>query len=75
VITGDRRGSGTSANVSVVLYGEVGNSGPPKTLQNSSNNFERGIFSFFFLSFSSFFFLLFVKYMLLPLHFESVPFC
>lgn len=42
VVTGDRRGAGTDANVSIVLYGEGGNSGPPKILQNSSNNFERG---------------------------------
>ena len=42
VLTGDRRGAGTDANVSIVLYGEKGNSGQPKTLQNNSNNFERG---------------------------------
>lgn len=44
VLTGDRRGAGTDANVSIVLYGENGNSGPPKILQSSSNNFERGKF-------------------------------
>jgi hypothetical protein len=44
VLTGDRRGAGTEAPVSVVLYGEKGNSGRPKILQNSGNNFERGNF-------------------------------
>lgn len=59
VVTGDRRGAGTNATVSIVLYGEgffflslsliliaylvTGtNSGPPKVLQSSANNFERG---------------------------------
>jgi hypothetical protein len=41
VLTGDRRGAGTDANVSIVLYGETGNSGRPKVLQSSAN-FERG---------------------------------
>ncbi len=42
VLTGDRRGAGTDANVSIVLYGESGDSGRPKVLQTSSANFERG---------------------------------
>jgi hypothetical protein len=42
ILTGDRRGAGTDANVSVVLYGENGSSGRPKVLQSSSANFERG---------------------------------
>lgn len=41
VLTGDRRGAGTDANVFVVLYGEKGTSGRPKILQSSSSNFER----------------------------------
>jgi lipoxygenase homology domain-containing protein 1 len=45
-VTGDRRGAGTDANVSIVLYGDDGNSGPPKILQSSSKNFERGIIFF-----------------------------
>jgi hypothetical protein len=44
VLTGDRRGAGTDATVSIVLFGENGvSSGPPKVLQNAFNNFERGI--------------------------------
>lgn len=44
VVTGDRRGAGTDATVSIVLYGDgKNNSGPPKVLQNSQDNFERGI--------------------------------
>lgn len=42
VLTGDRRGAGTDATVSITLYGENGDSGKPKVLQNASNNFERG---------------------------------
>lgn len=42
VLTGDRRGAGTDATVSIVLYGENANSGRPKTLQSSARNFERG---------------------------------
>jgi lipoxygenase homology domain-containing protein 1 len=42
VVTGDRRGAGTDANVSIMLYGENGNSERPKVLQSSSSNFERG---------------------------------
>lgn len=42
VITGDRRGAGTDANVSVVIYGDKGYSGQPKILQTGANNFERG---------------------------------
>ncbi len=45
VVTGDRRGAGTDANVSIVLYGESGHSGKPKILEKSSNNFERGMHS------------------------------
>ena len=41
VVTGDRRGAGTDANVFIVLYGENGTSGRPKVLQSSSANFER----------------------------------
>jgi hypothetical protein len=52
VVTGDRRGAGTDATVTIVLYGENGDSGKPKVLQNASNNFERGnsiIFSLYLL--------------------------
>jgi len=41
VVTGDRRGAGTSANVSVTLYGEKGNSGVRK-LEGAKNPFARG---------------------------------
>jgi hypothetical protein len=47
VITGDRRGAGTDANVSITLYGDKGNSGQPKVLQTAANNFERGIVNIF----------------------------
>ena len=40
VHTSDLRGSGTDANVSVVVYGDKGDSGERK-LDNSANNFER----------------------------------
>eukprot|EP01121_Diplochlamys_sp_Union-15-3_P013545 TRINITY_DN4215_c0_g1_i1.p1 TRINITY_DN4215_c0_g1~~TRINITY_DN4215_c0_g1_i1.p1 ORF type:complete len:964 (-),score=265.67 TRINITY_DN4215_c0_g1_i1:44-2935(-) len=40
VLTGDRRGAGTDANVSITLYGEHGDSGSHK-LENNQNNFER----------------------------------
>ena len=49
MITGDRRGAGTDANVFIVLYGESGDSGKPKILQNGSNNFERGKFYYNFI--------------------------
>lgn len=42
VLTGDRRGAGTDANVFIVIYGDKGISGQPKTLQTGANNFERG---------------------------------
>lgn len=42
VITADCRGAGTDATVSIVLYGEKGDSGRPKALQTASNNFQRG---------------------------------
>jgi len=41
VKTGDRRGSGTDANVFIQVYGEKGNS-RKMLLDNNSNNFERG---------------------------------
>merc|ERR1712063_72207 len=41
VKTGDRRGAGTNANVSICITGENGDTGDV-TLDNSSNNFERG---------------------------------
>jgi hypothetical protein len=40
VHTSDLRGSGTDANVSIVVYGDKGDSGERK-LDNSANNFER----------------------------------
>lgn len=43
VLTGDRRGAGTDANVVVTLYGDKGDSGQPKALQSASNNFTRGM--------------------------------
>ena len=41
VYTGNRRGAGTNAKVSIVVFGENGDSGP-RVLENASNNFERG---------------------------------
>ena len=41
VITSDRRGAGTDANVHITLFGAAGDSGP-RRLENSKNNFERG---------------------------------
>ncbi|KAJ8400007.1 hypothetical protein AAFF_G00400460, partial [Aldrovandia affinis] len=41
VITGDRRAAGTNANVYIQMYGEEGKT-EVFTLQNRSNNFERG---------------------------------
>ncbi len=41
VVTADKRGAGTDANVSITLFGESGDSGEKK-LDNSKNNFERG---------------------------------
>lgn len=46
VVTGDRRGAGTSANVSVTLYGEKGNSGVRK-LEGGKNPFSRGQTDYF----------------------------
>ena len=40
VVTGNRRGAGTNANVFVELYGSKGKSGERK-LSTSANNFER----------------------------------
>ncbi len=40
VYTGDKRGAGTDANVTINIFGENGNSGERK-LDNSKNNFER----------------------------------
>jgi len=40
VVTGDRRGAGTDANVYIVLYGTQGDSGDRK-LESGGNNFER----------------------------------
>ena len=52
VLTGDRRGAGTDANVSITLYGDKGSSGQPKVLQTASNNFERGT-TFLYLAFTT----------------------
>ena len=41
VYTGEKRGSGTDANVTVQIFGEAGDSGERK-LDNNKNNFERG---------------------------------
>ena len=41
VITGDRRGAGTDANVTINLYGENGNHSGDRKLESSANNFER----------------------------------
>jgi hypothetical protein len=41
VYTGDVDNAGTDANVHIVLYGDMGNSGQPYKLDNSKNNFER----------------------------------
>lgn len=41
VFTGDKRNAGTDADVSIELYGSLGNSGDIK-LDNKENNFERG---------------------------------
>lgn len=41
VFTGDKRNAGTDADVSIELYGSLGNSGDIK-LDNQENNFERG---------------------------------
>lgn len=41
VFTGDKRSAGTDADVVIVLYGSVGDSGEWK-LDNKGNNFERG---------------------------------
>jgi hypothetical protein len=39
--TGNKRGAGTDANVSVTLFGSQGDSGE-KPLDNAKNNFEAG---------------------------------
>eukprot|EP00012_Vannella_robusta_P006373 CAMPEP_0206209180 /NCGR_PEP_ID=MMETSP0166-20121206/16756_1 /ASSEMBLY_ACC=CAM_ASM_000260 /TAXON_ID=95228 /ORGANISM="Vannella robusta, Strain DIVA3 518/3/11/1/6" /LENGTH=202 /DNA_ID=CAMNT_0053630529 /DNA_START=44 /DNA_END=649 /DNA_ORIENTATION=+ len=41
VITGDRRGAGTDANVTITLYGENGEQSGERKLESSGNNFER----------------------------------
>ena len=41
VITGDKWGAGTDANVHLVLFGDAGESDELK-LNNSKNNFEKG---------------------------------
>ena len=41
VITGDRRGAGTDANVTINLYGENGIQSGDKKLETNANNFER----------------------------------
>lgn len=41
VYTGDVDNAGTDANVHIVLYGDMGNSGQPIKLDNTKNNFER----------------------------------
>ena len=39
--TGNKRGAGTDANVTVTLFGDQGDSGE-KPLDNKKNNFEQG---------------------------------
>lgn len=41
VTTSDVRNAGTDADVSIVMYGENGDSGE-RMLENSTNNFEKG---------------------------------
>lgn len=41
VFTGNIRGAGTDADVSITLFGEQGDSGP-MNLDNDRNNFEKG---------------------------------
>ncbi len=41
VFTGKQRGAGTDADVTIVLYGNIGDSGEWK-LDDEKNNFERG---------------------------------
>jgi len=48
VTTSDCRGAGTDSNVSCVVYGERGDTGPRK-LDSSANDFERGSTGTFFL--------------------------
>lgn len=43
VLTGDKRGAGTDADVSIVLYGNLGDSGEWKLNNKTENNFERGM--------------------------------
>ena len=40
IVTGDRPGAGTSANVTLTIFGEVGNTGPRK-LEASRKSFQR----------------------------------
>eukprot|EP00854_Cymbomonas_tetramitiformis_P003095 gene3095-3928_t len=47
--TGDLRGAGTDANVSIVVYGDKGDTGLRK-LDNSANNFERAMVDHFHFS-------------------------
>jgi hypothetical protein len=46
VITGDRHGSGTDANVFIKIFGDKGDSGERK-LDNDDNNFERNAIDVF----------------------------
>ena len=42
VCTGDKRGAGTDANVTITLFGELGESGERKLDTKMKNDFERG---------------------------------
>lgn len=42
VFTGNKRGAGTDADVSIVLYGSLGDTGEWR-LDDEKNNFERGM--------------------------------
>lgn len=42
MFTGNKRGAGTDADVSIVLYGSLGDTGEWR-LDDEKNNFERGM--------------------------------
>ena len=42
VLTSDIKGSGTDANVTIVIFGDKGDTGE-HALENSANNFEKGM--------------------------------
>ena len=48
VFTGDLHNAGTDADVTVILYGSLGDSGEWK-LKNNENNFEKGKYELKFL--------------------------